>query len=77
MSQDNAGNCQQPFEGDNANDAPTAELDKVKEENKALKEKLREAEQKMQMAKNEVRNTGRPKIQNFQEKGEKYKAQKT
>jgi hypothetical protein len=53
MSQDNAGKVQRPFEGDNANNA--AELVNVKEEYKALEKKLREAEQKAQMAKNEVR----------------------
>jgi GH35 family endo-1,4-beta-xylanase len=58
MSQENAEKCQKPLGEDNANyiNTLTTELDMVKEKNKALEEMLREAEQKAQMAKSEVRN---------------------
>jgi hypothetical protein len=39
------------------NDVPSESLAKVKEENGVLWEKLREAEEKAQLAKNEVKNT--------------------
>jgi uncharacterized protein YdcH (DUF465 family) len=52
MSQENTGKEQRPIEEDNAN----AEFVKIKEKNNALEKKLGEAEQKTQMAKNEVRN---------------------
>jgi hypothetical protein len=58
MSQENAEKCQKLLGGDNANyiNALTTELDNAKEDNKILEENLGEAEQKTQMAKNEVSN---------------------
>jgi hypothetical protein len=52
MSQENTVQSEKPIEENNGN----AELVKMKEKNKALEEKLEAAEQKAQMAKNEVRN---------------------
>jgi hypothetical protein len=57
------GKVQKPFEEDKDDNyihdinALTAELDKVNDENNTLREKLREAEEKVQMAKTKVKKT--------------------
>jgi hypothetical protein len=59
---DGATRRQKPLQEDTADNyannmnAPTEELDKMKQENEALREKLKKAEEKAQMAKNEVKN---------------------
>jgi hypothetical protein len=59
MSQKHTGKSQKSFERDDdtSMNELRAELVKVKGETKALKGKLREAEQHARIAKNEVRNT--------------------
>jgi predicted RNase H-like nuclease (RuvC/YqgF family) len=65
IQNDGATRSQKPLQEDTADNyannmnAPTEELDKMKQENEALREKLKKAEEKAQMVKNEVKNMAR------------------